>query len=55
MHFPSCPKNPMKDHFRYLGQIASSVLFAEKQKEIDFKLFLRNHVHFKSLIFEIAR
>eukprot|EP00494_Astrolonche_serrata_P034102 UN34371 len=55
LNFPSCNiGGHKKDNYRYLGQVAASVLFADKETELDFKRFLRDNVHFRPLVFEIA-
>lgn len=55
VNFPSCNKpGGMKDKFRFLGQVAGTVLFADQDLEKDYKSFLRHHVHFRPLIFKLA-
>jgi len=55
IHFPSC-HGPNGDQgiYRYLGQIANSVLFADKKREIQFKAFWRDHIHYPRVVFEAA-
>jgi len=55
IHYPSC-HGPNGDQgiYRYLGQIANSVLFADKQREVQFKRFWRDHIHYPRVVFEAA-
>merc|ERR1740124_1113857 len=56
MNFPSCHKKRIEGHdnFRYLGQVAATVLFTDVQRELEFKRFLRDHVHLAPKIFDVA-
>jgi len=55
IHYPSC-HGPNGDQgiYRFLGQIANSVLFADKTKERQFKQFWRDHIHYPKEVFAAA-
>lgn len=53
--FPSCQKgNWNQDHMRYLGQMAKFGAFSDPMLGRSFKRTLRDHVHFPSVVFEVA-
>lgn len=55
IHFPSC-HGPNGDQgiYRFLGQIANAVLFADKEREREFKRFWRDHIHYPKSVFQAA-
>jgi len=55
IHFPSChgPHGDQGD-YRFLGQISNAVLFADRTKEIEFKRFWKNFIHYPPQVFEAA-
>jgi len=56
IHFPSCNKGELDvdDNYRYLGQIARSVAFHSREKDLEFKQILRDHIHLKTEIMQYA-
>eukprot|EP01084_Bolivina_argentea_P218126 370215_1 len=56
IHFPSCAQGaPGDDHeYRFLGQIARSIAFDTKAKDVAFKQVLRDHIHLNAEIMDYA-
>ena len=56
IHFPSCTKgDPGTSHdYRYLGQVATFIWFAQREQDKELKRVLRDHVHMSNEIFELA-
>lgn len=60
LHFPSCEgvtgrgRDNNHDKYRYLGQVASTVFFADPARQKSFVTFFRDHIHYLPIVFEIA-
>mmetsp|Transcript_31391 Transcript_31391/g.55220 ORF Transcript_31391/g.55220 Transcript_31391/m.55220 type:complete len:532 (-) Transcript_31391:347-1942(-) len=55
LYFPSCMKDEGSTHdWRYLIQVGGFVAFDTLQNEVEFHRMLRNNIHLKSSVFEIA-
>ena len=53
IHFPSCVDGEMHN-YRYLGQVATAIAFADYELELKYKKLLRDHSHLVPKVFEIA-
>lgn len=56
LHFPSCDKGDpgTSRDYRYLGQVASFIWFADTEQDNDLKRVMRDHVHLRKEIMEFA-
>jgi hypothetical protein len=52
-HLPSC-LDGQGGMYRYLGQVAAAAVFSDPEMDVSMKHMLRDGVHFRSVIFEIA-
>ena len=53
IHFPSCVDGEMIN-YRYLGQVATAIGFADYELELKYKKLIRDHSHLVAQVFEIA-
>eukprot|EP01083_Nonionella_stella_P064766 169108_1 len=53
IHFPSCVDGEMVN-YRYLGQVATAIAFADFELELKYKKLIRDHSHLVPRVFEIA-